>query len=519
MAWNRRITALVLLAGLAVAGYMLRSLVPNVLAEYQQAASFHPAWGYVYLAVVGVSGAAFVALIGWALWTLLANTRFKDRRRAAGKLAPSEMSRRQQQQEIATHLEEGDTLAEDANLPAEVREPIRRSLDALKQKLDKQTLEIVAFGTISSGKSSVLNALAGRDVFRAEARGGTTVTRNEIPWPGSDQVILVDTPGLAEIHGADREELAKRAARDADLVLFVTDGALKDFEFRFLEHLAAMEKRVLVCLNKEDWYSPEDRALLLGQIAEQVGGIVPRENVLALRAQPVARVRTRILADGTQCEESVEVEPDIGALAQRMRAIVTRDGRDLLLANLLLQSRGLVAEAKAQVQTELDKRAREIVDRSMWQAGAAAAISPLPVIDLVAGAGITSNMVLQLARVYRQKIDLDTLSRLLGELGKQLLSVAGANVAAPAAASAIASTLKTVPGIGTITGGVLQGLVQVLVTRWIGGVFIAYFKREMQLGASDWATLARQQWKEVTRPEELARLVRTGLARLGARQP
>jgi hypothetical protein len=72
--------------------------------------------------------------------------------------------------------------------------------------------------------------------------------------------------------------------------------------------------------------------------------------------------------------------------------------------------------------------------------------------------------------------------------------------------------------VGTITGGVLQGLVQVLVTRWIGGVFIEYFKREMQDSATDWASLARQQWKQVTRPEELARLVAMGLARLGAKK-
>ena len=200
---------------------------------------------------------------------------------------------------------------------------------------------------------------------------------------------------------------------------------------------------------------------------------------MAVRASTTTRVRTRILADGTQSEESVEVPGDIGALATRLRSIVRRDGRDLLLANLLLQSRGLAAEAKAQVQTELDAQAKQIVDRSMWQAGAAAALSPLPVLDLAAGLGITSHMVLQLARVYRQSIDLETAGKLIGELGKQLVSVAGANVAAPLAAGGLASLLKTVPGVGTITGGLLQGLVQVLVTRWIGGVFIQYFRNEL----------------------------------------
>jgi small GTP-binding protein len=289
MAWNRKITAILLLAGLAVAGYQLRSFVPNVLAEYQQAASFHPAWGYVYIGVAAVSGLAFVALIVWALWALISNTRAKDRRRETAKLTPGQMSARQRREEIESQLGEGQSLAEDAELPAELREPIRRSLEQLKTKLDKQRLEIVAFGTVSSGKSALLNALAGREVFKSEVRGGTTVARNEIPWPGADQVILVDTPGLAEIKGADREELAKRAARDADLVLFVTDGPLKEFEHQFLEHLAAMEKPVLVCLNKEDWFLPEDRDRLLAQIAEHLEGLVPAENIVALRAQPAAR--------------------------------------------------------------------------------------------------------------------------------------------------------------------------------------------------------------------------------------
>jgi small GTP-binding protein len=515
MGWNRKLSLVLFLVAVAAAGYMLRSLVPTVIEEYQKAAEFSPIWGYVYLAVAGASALAFVILCVWVVWTLVANTRGKSRRLASEARTPSQMSARERKAEIDAHLAESRTLAEDAALSPAAREEIRRSLSDVADKLEQQTLEIVAFGTVSSGKSSVLNALAGRDVFRTEVRGGTTTTRNEIPWPGGDRVVLVDTPGLAEIKGQDREELAKQAARDADLVLFVVDGPLKDFEMRLLSVLGDMEKPILLCLNKEDWYRPGDRERLLDQLAEQAGRLVPRENIVALRARPGARVRTRVLPDGTQADETIEVDPEISALAERMQAIVQRDGRDLLLANLLLQSRGLVAEAKAHVQSELDAQARAIVERAMWQAGAAAAISPLPVVDIAASLGITSHMVVRMARVYRQQIDLETASRLISELGKQLVSVAGANVAAPLAASGIASALKSVPGVGTITGGVLQGLVQVLVTRWIGGVFIQYFRNEMNRTATDWASLARAQWAEVTQPETLGKLVKTGMAKLG----
>jgi uncharacterized protein (DUF697 family) len=200
-------------------------------------------------------------------------------------------------------------------------------------------------------------------------------------------------------------------------------------------------------------------------------------------------------------------------------SIVEHDGRDLLLANLLLRSRGLAGAAKAQVQSALDRRAAQIVERTMWQAGAAAALSPLPLVDLAASLALSTKMVVELAKVYRQPVDLNAAGQLVGQLGKHLLSVLGASVLTPAIGTAIASVLKTVPGVGTLAGGVLQGLVQALVTRWIGQVFIVYFRAEMHEPPQGWAGLAREQWNALTRPAELVDFVRTGLTRLGGKQP
>ena len=280
----------------------------------------------------------------------------------------------------------------------------------------------------------MLNALAGRDVFRTDPVGGTTVTRSEITWPGTDKVVLVDTPGLAEVKGYDRAVSAREAARDADLVLFVVDGPLREFEHQLLEQLVQMEKRVVVCLNKEDWFAADDRRRLLQQLAEQTANLVASQDIVGCAARPAARMRVRVLASGQEVEESVTEEPDIQALADRMLAVVARDGRDLLTANLLLQARGMASEAKRRIQSTLDKQADEIVNRGMWQAGAAAALAPLPVLDVAASLAISANMVLSLARVYRQSIDLETASRMIGELGKNLVAILGTTAAAPAVA-------------------------------------------------------------------------------------
>ncbi len=124
-------------------------------------------------------------------------------------------------------------------MPDEVRRELEPLIRELEEKRGEQTLEIVAFGTVSSGKSSLLNALAGRDVFVTDARGGTTLRRNEIPWPGIDRVLLVDTPGLGEVDGEEHAEVSAEAAQDADLVLLVVDGPLRDSEFQLLRRLAS----------------------------------------------------------------------------------------------------------------------------------------------------------------------------------------------------------------------------------------------------------------------------------------
>ena len=54
-------------------------------------------------------------------------------------------------------------------------------------------------------------------------------------------------------------------------------------------------------------------------------------DVVAVRSRPTKRRRVHVLSDGSEQDEEVPVEPDIGPLARRMMSIVERDGRDLLL--------------------------------------------------------------------------------------------------------------------------------------------------------------------------------------------
>lgn len=511
----RKLLWLVLLY-LAALGYALIAWLPAIVDAYGRAAESHPRFAQVYLVGIGMGGALLLGISIYLFAIIYRNTAHKRANRIGRQKNPSELSPAERLAELERNMQASQAYAEDADYDPELRQQLRRDLEALVAKQQDQRLEIVAFGTISSGKSSLLNALAGRNVFASNIVGGTTSERSEIPWPGNDAVVLVDTPGLAEVRGESRAQLASQAANTADLVLLVIDGPLKAYEVELAEVLVSMEKRLLVCLNKEDWYDKPDQASLLDQIAEQLPGL-KREDVVAVRAATVERPQVRVLADGREETVLVEMPPDVEPLATRMMEVISHDGRDLLLANLLLQSRGLFDEAKEKVRAQLDRRADEIISRHMWVAGGAAGINPFPLLDLAGGSAITLKMVLELARVYRQPLDADMASKMLEQLSKNLVAMVGATVATPAIAAGIGSMLKTVPGIGTIAGGVVQGATQALVTRWIGNVFAAYLRNEMKPPPGGLAELARAQWEQVTRPENLRKLVQLGRRRLSDR--
>lgn len=504
---------LLFIVALAIVGALLVFLPPKIVDQYDRIKQFGPPWTYLYFGLVGTGVAIFLTLAGIGFWSVWKNTREKRQKQQRREKNPSELSAGEKQQELTDNLAAVEQYRAAEGMKTDLKQELAGLSEKVKEKQAAQRLEIVAFGTISSGKSSLMNALAGRDVFQTDPRGGTTLQRQQVPWPGDDQVLLVDTPGLGEIDGQERLAVAAESARDADLVLLVVDGPLRDSEFTLLKRLGEMEKRVIVCLNKEDWYAAEDQPKLIGQLSEQLKGIVEPEHIVAVRASSSQRTRVRVLSDGSEAESSVTVPPEIAPLAEQMMRTVRRDGRDLLLANLLLQSRGLVDHAKAKVKAALDARAWEIVDTYTWAAGGAAAVSPM-VLDILIGSGITAKMIVDLAKVYKQPIDTTIAMNLLAQLGKNLVAILGVNAAAPAIAAGIAGLLKTVPVAGTIAGGALQGLTQAFVTRWIGSVFIGYFQTEMTAPAEGLSNIALAEWRKLTTPTELLKFVQAAKERL-----
>ncbi|HTT98271.1 MAG TPA: tRNA uridine-5-carboxymethylaminomethyl(34) synthesis GTPase MnmE [Rhizomicrobium sp.] len=126
-----------------------------------------------------------------------------------------------------------DTFARTRAAIAGILQDIRGHLDDSRRgEVLREGLHLTVIGPPNAGKSSLVNALARRDVAIVAEIAGTTRDVIDVRMDlGGYPVILADTAGLrdtAEIIEAEGVRRARARAETADLVLLLLDGSAAD---------------------------------------------------------------------------------------------------------------------------------------------------------------------------------------------------------------------------------------------------------------------------------------------------
>lgn len=132
------------------------------------------------------------------------------------------------------------------DVPGSVAENAWRDMEVLEREIGdhlndfgrgerlRDGAEIVILGPPNAGKSSLINALAGRDVAIVDSEPGTTRDLVELRLDlDGFPATVIDTAGLREAVGKVEAEGVRRAgarAESADLVLVLTDVLAETFE-------------------------------------------------------------------------------------------------------------------------------------------------------------------------------------------------------------------------------------------------------------------------------------------------
>lgn len=372
---------------------------------------------------------------------------------------------------------------------SELQAAVKEDLQAIKsayEKLDETVIRIAAFGLVSRGKSAVINALVGKNVMTTGPVNGVTRWPQTIRWTpssGKVQIELIDTPGLDEVEGEERADMAQTIAQQADLILFIVAGDITRTEYQALCQLRQAQKPLLLVFNKVDLYPDKDRQAIYQQLRqlgtgkeeEDLEQLLSPKEIVMISAEP-APVQVRVeQANGEISYQRETPPPQVEGLKEGILEILNREGRSLLALNALLQTQ----KAESHIAEETIRLRQEEAETLIWNyakyKAIAVAVNPIAIFDLIGGTFTDLALIRGLAKLYGlpmtsyeagklwRRILVSSGSLLLGEIGTGALlglgkssAVIGAGWGSPSVIvsyAGLAATQGAIAGYGAYTVG------------------------------------------------------------------
>ncbi len=328
-------------------------------------------------------------------------------------------------------------------------------------KLDRGVVRLAVFGSVSRGKSALINALMGRELLQTGPTNGVTkwpqsllwedwesivddlaIVDSQVekvilpaihsdtvepsepnaPWDLADDLVpeealrleLIDTPGIDEIAGEARAAMAIDVAQQVDAILFVVSGDVTQTEYDALCDLWQSGKPIVIVFNKIDLYPELDRQA----IVDQLRALGDRQQ-LPLRADEIVLTAAQpapILLDdpdpsfdpnpsrSTTTKSPIErwytPPAQIDDLKRTIARIVQRDGDLLLAVNALIQAQRLETELAATAIALRDRDADDLIWNFVRTKAAVVACNPILAIDVLGGTIADLICIRQLAQLY-----------------------------------------------------------------------------------------------------------------------
>lgn len=331
-------------------------------------------------------------------------------------------------------------LTEDIKAAAQA-EIFRTEHDLLLDSLERTNLKIAITGGKATGKTTLLSCLH-----------------------------TLDSASLAFTDQCD-------AMDDADLVLLLIAGDMTAAELNRLETLVSEGYQVMVVLNKQDQYTPMDKAMVLEQIKDRVAarGV----EVVAIAANPNPIKVRRHAESGTVTEFLEQPVADIVALTQQLDAFAAAPA-PLVMATTLRHTKDLQHRITQALNQYRHQKAMPLIEQMQWIAAGTAFANPIVTVDLLATAAITGQLVFDLGAIYGQTFSMEQAKAAAGTIAELTVKLGLVELATQALGTILKGHIATY-----VAGGALQGISAAYLTRLAGLTLMDYFEEQSLLETTD----------------------------------
>ncbi|HET9031903.1 MAG TPA: Era-like GTP-binding protein [Dokdonella sp.] len=483
-----RLILLGLLAIAAVVVVWLAISMVNGLLEFYERLLALPLLLRIPLIIIV---AAAIGGVCWLAWKLL-----RPAPRRSGKRKTDSLPDRPTIEARVADLQARD--ADASSLQQELHELDRRRLSG--------ECHVALFGEISTGKSSLIRALASEAEADIDVIGGTTRWVKHFHGNLGDgrELVLADMPGTGEVSGSQREQLARDEALRAHAVIYLVASDLTRAQDAELRWLAGFGKPLILVLNKIDLFDDDEREALLGAFASRYATVC--RAIVGISAGGAERFERR-LDDGRVEQVRRERVADIDKLLDALMQVTSGGAESLEPAREAAVLASVDQRSHALAQQVAVRESEACVSRYTRRAVVGAMAAVAPGSDIIIQGALGTAMVRELARIHDVPVRELDVENLLARLG---LTIRNTTAIVLAIAG---NALKAFPGLGTLGGGVLHAIAYGLAFDSLGRAVALTLAEHARLDQAEAEQTMRSLLTEPSRErvERVARVVIDGL--------
>ena len=373
-------------------------------------------------------------------------------------------------QKIQTHTIDQAPEQRQPHIAEKIQQAQSKGVDTQAVEVELQTLVtrqkdkeiyISLFGSISSGKSSLINAFLPESKVSVDPRGGTTSEITYYQWQQKvgEQIILTDLPGLQQT-GQQDDDWIKQETQRAHIVIYLCEGDLTRDQYNEIQSLIALNKPLIVAINKIDLYSMNELQMIKQRLMEYFSDIKLLQ-VVTLQSGGTREV-TKVYPDGREELVIRQLKPQTKELEVALNQYLELN-RQQLDEN---RDTGFyhIAEQKLTSATDQfrQQKAQAIVQAYTKKAIAGALAAITPGSDILIQGYLGFHLVKELCQLYdvpATEMDIkkfiELASKHVGKTLPMILAFAG-------------NILKAFPGIGTVGGSFFHAVAYGLIFESLG---------------------------------------------------